>query len=146
MVRKVVAIAVALTVTWAASGAASAKEWPSKAPSDHDRGRELYVRHCLACHGPKGAGDGPLAIALGGAVPDLHEGYGKRPFDDLVRVTLRGKGAMPAFEVAFDKADAERVVRYLGKLGQSDEEAKVDEPDADEGGADEDDDADVGGG
>jgi mono/diheme cytochrome c family protein len=28
------------------------------------RGRELFVFHCTACHGPQGRGDGPLAASL----------------------------------------------------------------------------------
>ena len=33
-------------------------------PADVTRGRAVYERHCLACHGPGGWGDGPVAAAL----------------------------------------------------------------------------------
>jgi mono/diheme cytochrome c family protein len=34
-------------------------------------GRQLFVNHCAACHGATGEGDGPVASALRGAVPNL---------------------------------------------------------------------------
>ena len=33
-------------------------------PADMDRGKAIYQRHCAACHGPSGWGDGPSAAAL----------------------------------------------------------------------------------
>ena len=33
-------------------------------PADVTRGRSVYERHCLACHGTGGWGDGPEAAAL----------------------------------------------------------------------------------
>jgi mono/diheme cytochrome c family protein len=34
-------------------------------------GRELYARHCAACHGAFGDGDGPVAQAMLVAIPNL---------------------------------------------------------------------------
>jgi hypothetical protein len=48
---------------------------------------------------------------------DFSKGWGKRDVDDLVRVVLRGKGIMPAFEVSFDREDAVRVVDWMGRVG-----------------------------
>ena len=33
-------------------------------PSDFGRGKAVYERHCLSCHGTNGAGDGPAAASL----------------------------------------------------------------------------------
>lgn len=122
---------------------ASAREWPSKVPSAEEKGKELYLRHCAACHGPKAAGDGKAAAALKGGVPNLAAGYGDKKVADLVKVVMQGRGLMPSFEAAFQKEDAEKVVQYLGKLG-----AKEDEPEedaAEKPAKDDDAEADVGG-
>jgi mono/diheme cytochrome c family protein len=121
-----------VAVPWAAS-----KTWPTKVPSADERGKELYERHCLACHGPKGAGDGALAGAIGG-VPDFSAGYGSRDEKTLPSVVLYGKGKMPGFETSFGESDAAKVTRYLGGLGRRPEKpvAEKKEPTAadDEGG------------
>ena len=33
-------------------------------PPDVQRGKTVYERHCLACHGARGTGDGPHAASL----------------------------------------------------------------------------------
>lgn len=42
-------------------------------------GQQVFERHCVACHGPLGEGDGPVAAAISGTVPNLrtlNERYG----------------------------------------------------------------------
>ena len=52
---------VSLVVTLAAAcGPATAQDFPP----DVTRGKAVYERHCLACHGRGGWGDGPDAAAL----------------------------------------------------------------------------------
>ena len=34
-------------------------------------GAETFATHCIACHGPLGEGDGPVAAVLSGMVPNL---------------------------------------------------------------------------
>lgn len=46
-------------------------ERPAEAP---ERGWELYQRHCAACHGPQGLGDGPAAYLLHPAPRNLVRG------------------------------------------------------------------------
>lgn len=82
-----------------------------KRPTDEQRGKELYDRHCLACHGATNRGDGPATGALVFPVPDLQ---GKvdagKPGTDMV---LYGSGPMPAYEATFDLEDAKRVLKYM---------------------------------
>ena len=43
-------------------------------PADVDpkaRGVEVFAAHCASCHGPDGRGDGPAAVSLDPAPPDL---------------------------------------------------------------------------
>lgn len=41
-------------------------------PSDVIRGKTLYARHCLECHGSGGRGDGPAAASLKVEPADFH--------------------------------------------------------------------------
>lgn len=41
------------------------------APPDEATGAELYAVHCVSCHGPAGAGDGPVAAELATPPVDL---------------------------------------------------------------------------
>lgn len=45
---------------------------PRRAP-DLARGKALYVRHCAACHGAQGEGDGPAARGLEPAPSNFHD-------------------------------------------------------------------------
>ncbi|MBI4001685.1 MAG: cytochrome c [Nitrospira defluvii] len=49
-----------VTAMAAACGHAAAQDFPA----DVTRGKAVYERHCLACHGTSGWGDGPDAAAL----------------------------------------------------------------------------------
>jgi high-affinity iron transporter len=85
--------------------------------TDAERGKELYERHCVACHGATAAGDGPAASALVAPVPDLR---GKvDPSAARVDVVRFGRGAMPAFEASFDEADAQRVLRHMASTREA---------------------------
>lgn len=106
---------------------------PTKRLSDDDRGKQLYDRHCVQCHGAKGAGDGPAAAALVHPVPDLRDG--KLTFTNReakAAVVLDGKNAMPSFETSFDRYDARRVLRWMEKQanGTSDAGQPAEAPDA----------------
>lgn len=62
--------ALLLTLAHAAAAAAPATNTSSPAAAaapDPEHGRVLYLRHCMACHGPRAWGDGPREIpALAG--------------------------------------------------------------------------------
>lgn len=50
----------------AADAPSAAAPTPPHTPgsADPSRGAPIYAQYCASCHGPKGAGDGPLAQAL----------------------------------------------------------------------------------
>jgi mono/diheme cytochrome c family protein len=50
-------------------------------------GEEIFQRFCASCHGPEGAGDGPVAASLNVVVPDL------------TRLAERRGGVFPAADV-----------------------------------------------
>lgn len=87
---------------------------PTKRPTDEDRGRELYERHCNACHGPDARGKGPATEALVAEVPNLK---GKvRADKPTIAIVQDGKGSMPAYEPTFDVEDTKRVLQWMGML------------------------------
>jgi len=53
-----------------------------------EMGSSLYIRHCAACHGVSGEGDGPAAEAM------------RVPPSDLTRIAQRHGGSFPDGEVA----------------------------------------------
>ena len=81
----------------APAGAARAR--PAEAPDAAEPGRRIYVKRCLACHGEKGDGGGPVAPDLDPRPRDFTlgsfklrtTGSGEPPTDaDLFRVVTRG--------------------------------------------------------
>jgi len=93
------------------AGAASPRR-----PSDAERGRELYDRLCLSCHGAAARGDGPAAADLVVPVPNLADKLPESGIEVAITVVLKGRGAMPSYEATFDSYDARRVLRHMSSL------------------------------
>jgi mono/diheme cytochrome c family protein len=66
-----------------------------------EMGRASFLRHCAACHGEGGRGDGPVASSL------------RVPPADLTRIAARRQGDFPAAEVT-EIVDGRRVVAAHG--------------------------------
>ena len=77
-----------------------------------DLGQPLFARHCAACHGVEGRGDGPVAPALQPRPPDLTTiavrrggafpaGEIARTIDGRFRITAHGTRAMPIWGQRF---------------------------------------------
>lgn len=76
-----------------------------------ERGRLGFVRHCGACHGPEGKGDGVVAPYLKVELPELgrisQNSGGEFPFDEVFEIIegseVEGHGtrAMPVWGPAF---------------------------------------------
>ncbi len=98
--------------------ALAAKPAASKKPTDEKRGEELYERHCVQCHGPQAAGDGPLAAQLKSPVPNLRGKLPEKDFERIAKVVASGKGMMPGFSASFDDADAKRALKHMAKKGK----------------------------
>ena len=125
IVRPVLVLVAVLGVTLAQSAVA---EQPTKRPTDEQRGKELYDRHCVACHGAWNKGHGPATQALVRPVPDL---VGRvMSSDATIQIVLQGKGAMPGYEQTFDKFDAKRVLDHMAKLVPPDKAAPDASPEA----------------
>lgn len=99
-----------------ADGSSALAAQPNKRASDADRGRELYNRHCVQCHGVAAKGDGPAARSLVHPPTDLQ---GKVKADDATIAIVRGgKGPMPAFDQSFGVDDSRRVLQFMAGLSE----------------------------
>lgn len=97
-----------------ADGSSAVAAQPTKRPTDADRGRELYNRHCVQCHGVAARGDGPASRALVHPPADLQ---GKvRADDPTIQIVRGGKGPMPAFDQSFGVDDSRRVLQFMAGL------------------------------
>lgn len=76
-------------------------------------GAQVFAMACARCHGPKGAGDGPMAARLG-YVPDLRKPLDRALVVDLVK---RGRGAMPSHADRLSATQIEAVADHVGHLG-----------------------------
>ncbi len=94
-------------------GAASADPQPvAGAVTEVDRGEQLFLTSCAACHGPQGAGTSiaPDIRTAGAALADFVLRTGRMPLADPANVSQRGAPL-------FDDADIRALVAYVSSLG-----------------------------
>ena len=102
---------------WVAPASEKAKKNP--APSDKktvDQGEKVAKINCVSCHGTKGKGDGPAAVALN---PKPADWTSKRVQDmsdgEIFWKMTTGRGPMPAWR-HLPENDRWAVVRYIRTL------------------------------
>jgi len=82
-------------------------------------GAELYQRHCAACHGPRGAGDGPRAQRFDARMPDfgytVDQDYATDAY--LIWTIMQGGQPVgtgkPGFQDTLSERQAWQIVAYL---------------------------------
>jgi mono/diheme cytochrome c family protein len=90
-------------------------------PSDTTRGKAVYQRHCQACHGVGGLGDGPDAKALKVAPANFHRFSSFLKSDEeLLRTIEHGVVFSPMHSWRGQLTDGEMqdVVSYVRLLSQ----------------------------
>ncbi len=105
------AVAAAGTVVGALVPAAAA---PAGAGvTEAERGGQLFLTSCAACHGPQGAGtaNGPDIRTAGAALADFMLRTGRMPLADPATPAKRGTPV-------FSDADRQAIVAYVASLGQ----------------------------
>lgn len=102
---------------WNAPPEAAARPNPVAADAESiARGDAVYDQHCVVCHGPAGAGDGPLAASLDPPPPNLQVMAPLHPPGDLAWKIAEGRGAMPAWKATLSEAQIWDTVNYLKSL------------------------------
>ena len=90
-------------------------------PPDLSRGKAVYERHCLTCHGPGGWGDGPTAESLKVRPADFHRFRSSLKSDDeLLRTIEHGIVFSPMHSWRGQLTDGEMqdVLAYVRLLSQ----------------------------
>jgi mono/diheme cytochrome c family protein len=102
---------------WEAPKSAAALENPVSADSASiEKGRDLFLAQCAACHGRSAAGDGPMAAALTPAPSDLTAVSGHHPDGDFFWKIEKGSGAMPGFSGRLSDKEIWHLVNYIQSL------------------------------
>lgn len=113
----------AVLAAWSLLSACSTLDAPEPADRALVQGRSLYRSNgCMACHGPEGRGDGPLARTLSPPPRDFTNGAAfvrPRTVDAVADVIAQGVPAspsMPAYaHLGLD--DCRRLASYVLSLG-----------------------------
>ncbi len=81
--------------------------------SEYDQGKKLYSEKCYLCHGHKGDGNGPGAVAFSPRPANFTDPKFWQKFnDEMISETVRkGHGMMPAFDLSADQIKA--IIDYL---------------------------------
>jgi mono/diheme cytochrome c family protein len=89
------------------------------AAGDPTKGKATYEKHCMACHGPQGKGDGPAGKMLKPPAADFTSAESKKkPVDDIRRIIEDGKAgtAMTAWKAQLSSNDITDIVAYVDSL------------------------------
>ncbi len=91
------------------------------AAGDAGKGKPIYEKNCLGCHGPRGDGDSPIGKKLVPPAADLTSATTKKkPDAELVGIIQSGKPktAMPPFKPALGEQQIRDVLAYVRSLGR----------------------------
>lgn len=125
IVLALMAFACAATIAGLAPHVRAQQGSPASQPAAAtSRGRQVYEKHCVECHGESGKGDGPAAMTLVPHPRDFTSGRykirstetGSIPTDDdLVQTVRRGMpgSAMPAWGTILSDSDIRDVVYFI---------------------------------
>ena len=100
---------------------AEARELKNPVPSDAESieaGKKSYQRFCASCHGPKGKGDGGLALS-GGTPSDLTDetwDYGSTDGEIFVVIRDGVSSDMLAYKEKLNEKQIWQVINYIRSL------------------------------
>jgi mono/diheme cytochrome c family protein len=116
LVRSTLMILAASLLVWLV-GSSSAQEFPA----DVTRGKTVYERHCVSCHGISGWGDGPEAGSLKVAPVNFHRfsSYLKSD-EELQRAIEHGLvfSPMHSWQGRLTETEIRDVIEYIRLLSQ----------------------------
>jgi mono/diheme cytochrome c family protein len=91
------------------------------AGGDAAKGKQIYEKFCIGCHGPKGKGDGVASKAVATPPADFTSAATKKKSDaELLKVIENGRPntAMIAWKTQLPPADIQDVLAYVRSLGK----------------------------
>ena len=88
------------------------------AGGDAVAGKDVFMKHCAACHGPDGNGKEAVAKMFKVTLPQLPSKEVQALSDaDLTKVVTEGKGKMPAVK-GLSAADVTDVVAFIRSIAK----------------------------
>jgi mono/diheme cytochrome c family protein len=96
-----------------------AEPLPVAAAGDPAKGKEIFEKNCMVCHGPQGKGDGPTGKMLKPPAADLTSAASKKKSEaDLRQVVENGKPgtAMPSWKSQLSQAELNDLLGYVMTL------------------------------
>ncbi len=88
-----------------------------KSPESLARGREMYVLHCLVCHGEQGRGDGPVGQKFVPQPMELNLDYVQlQPDGQLFYTISHGSIAMPFYRQAMPAEDRWHLINFIKEV------------------------------
>lgn len=83
-------------------------------------GAQIYGVFCVSCHGPKGAGDGPVAKRGFPPPPPLPTGKSAKMKDgQLFHILTYGQGSMSSMAAQLNRSQRWDVINYIRSMQQS---------------------------
>jgi mono/diheme cytochrome c family protein len=87
--------------------------------ADPVKGRPMYEKYCLLCHGPEGRGDGPVGLHTKPPAANFHSRESKKKSDAaLLQFIQQGhpETAMAAWKGALSDEQINDIIAYIRKL------------------------------
>jgi mono/diheme cytochrome c family protein len=106
-------LVIALIAAWLLSHPAPAQS------ADAAKGRALYEKYCLMCHGPEGRGDGPVGLHANPPAANFHAPESKRKSDAALLESIRAghpETAMASWGNALSSEQIADILAYIRKL------------------------------
>ena len=89
----------------------------AKSPESLARGRQMYERHCLICHGEQGRGNGPVGRKFVPQPMELNFDYVQLQPDGQIYYTIsHGSIAMPFYRQAILPEDRWHLVNFIKEV------------------------------
>ena len=90
-----------------------------EATGDPTKGKAIYEKHCMVCHGPQGQGDGPTGRLLKPPAADFTSAMSKKKSEaDLMQTVENGKPgtAMAPWKTQLSQPELNDVIGYVMTL------------------------------
>jgi mono/diheme cytochrome c family protein len=90
-------------------------------PGDPDKGKAIYEKLCIACHGTQGKGDGPAGLMMMPRPADFtSQKIKSKPDAELIKSIQEGRPptTMSAFKGQLSEAQIHDVLAYVRSLGK----------------------------
>lgn len=86
---------------------------------DASKGKPIYEKNCLICHGPQGRGDGPMGKSLNPPAPNFASPESRHKSDAELLNTIRAghpNSAMTAWKGTLSEQQFMDVLSYVRKI------------------------------